>query len=115
VVDVIVTPGTSTTTVIVEPVVLEADVIVQLPGAGPEGDEGLSAYEVAVANGFVGNEATWLASLVGPPGDGGSGTASNTFIQVTDPVLELTPGFGPYIWFVLDGTGTVIDIRKGVA
>ncbi|ORV02488.1 hypothetical protein AWB94_00685 [Mycolicibacterium canariasense] len=36
--------------------------------AGPEGD---SAYEVAVANGFVGTEAEWLASLVGPQGEQG--------------------------------------------
>jgi hypothetical protein len=42
-----------------------------LAGAGVPGD---SAYEVAVANGFVGTEAQWLASLVGPqgpPGDQG--------------------------------------------
>jgi hypothetical protein len=29
---------------------------------------GLSAYEIAVSNGFVGNESAWLASLVGAPG-----------------------------------------------
>lgn len=28
-----------------------------------KGDAGMSAYEVAVANGFVGNEIDWLASL----------------------------------------------------
>ena len=36
---------------------------------GPKGDSGnvgLSAYQVAVANGFVGSEAQWLDSLVGP-------------------------------------------------
>lgn len=37
---------------------------------GDEGDPGLSAYEVAVANGFVGTETDWLNSLVGPPGSG---------------------------------------------
>ena len=30
--------------------------------------QGASAYQVAVANGFVGNEAAWLESLVGPAG-----------------------------------------------
>lgn len=35
------------------------------------GDDGDSAYEVAVANGFVGTEAEWLASLVGAKGDQG--------------------------------------------
>lgn len=33
--------------------------------------DGASAYEVAVANGFVGDEAAWLASLVGPQGPQG--------------------------------------------
>jgi hypothetical protein len=32
---------------------------------------GDSAYEVAVANGFVGTEVQWLASLVGPAGEDG--------------------------------------------
>ncbi len=38
---------------------------------GPQGDPGDSAYEVAVANGFTGTEAEWLASLVGPEGPQG--------------------------------------------
>jgi hypothetical protein len=39
---------------------------------GPEGPEGASAYEVAVANGFVGTESEWLASLEGPEGPQGA-------------------------------------------
>ena len=35
---------------------------------GPQGATGLSAYEVAVTNGFVGTEAEWLLSIVGPQG-----------------------------------------------
>ena len=43
---------------------------------GPAGADGDSAYDVAVANGFVGNEAAWLASLVGADGaDGADGAA----------------------------------------
>ena len=43
-----------------------------LPGAdGSPGADGASAYEVAVAAGFAGTEAQWLASLVGPQGDAG--------------------------------------------
>jgi len=37
-----------------------------VPGAAPsvvKGDDGLSAYWVAVENGFVGTEAEWLESL----------------------------------------------------
>lgn len=52
-----------------------------LPGKdGAKGADGKSAYEVAVSNGFVGNEAAWLASLKGEKGDkgdagGGAGQA----------------------------------------
>lgn len=38
---------------------------------GGVGPEGASAYEVAVANGYVGTEAAWLASLKGVKGDTG--------------------------------------------
>jgi hypothetical protein len=38
---------------------------------GPAGANGLSAYQVAVNGGFVGTEAQWLASLVGPQGPQG--------------------------------------------
>lgn len=51
-----------------------------IPGAkgdpGPTGADGLSAYEVAVANGFVGTESEWLASLKGPKGDPGDGAGT---------------------------------------
>lgn len=44
-----------------------------LPGSpGSDGADGASAYEVAVANGFVGTESEWLDSLVGPSGADGS-------------------------------------------
>jgi hypothetical protein len=39
-----------------------------LPSAGPAGK---SAYEIAVANGFVGTEVEWLATLPGQDGDAG--------------------------------------------
>ncbi len=35
---------------------------------GTDGTDGKSAYEIAVARGFVGTEAEWLKSLVGLPG-----------------------------------------------
>lgn len=65
----------------------------QNPGSGsgtpgPRGADGLSAYEVALANGFQGNEQDWLASLKGEPGaqgpagsdglDGTAGTGSGS-------------------------------------
>ncbi|MEC4047948.1 FISUMP domain-containing protein [Flavobacterium sp. SUN046] len=42
---------------------------------GPAGANGLSAYQVAVANGYTGTEAQWLASLVGA--QGATGTFQN--------------------------------------
>jgi hypothetical protein len=39
--------------------------------AGADGADGDSAYQVAVAEGFVGTEVEWLASLVGPEGPEG--------------------------------------------
>lgn len=46
-----------------------------LPGAkgdtGERGQDGKSAYEIAVANGYVGDEEQWLASLKGRDGDRG--------------------------------------------
>lgn len=38
---------------------------------GPKGSTGSSAYQLAVANGYVGTEAEWLASLRGPKGEDG--------------------------------------------
>lgn len=45
---------------------------------GDPGPTGLSAYESALLEGFVGTEAEWLASLVGPQGPSGG---SYTHIQ----------------------------------
>jgi hypothetical protein len=52
-----------------------------VPGpTGPAGANGISAYQVALNNGFVGTEVQWLASLKGPAGTGGTGGG-------TDPTL----------------------------
>jgi hypothetical protein len=50
--------------------------------AGPTGADGRSAYQVAVDNGFMGDQASWLASLVGPQGPTGpTGAAGATGAQ----------------------------------
>jgi hypothetical protein len=56
-----------------------------------DGADGASAYEIAVANGFVGDEAAWLASLIGPAGaDGADGAAgTTTVVGLTDRYEEL--------------------------
>ena len=75
------------------------------PG-GPPGDPGASAYEVAVANGFIGTEAEWLASLQGedgPPGvDGPPGEDGE---DGTDgaPGAPGTPGASAYAIAIANG------------
>lgn len=49
-----------------------------VPTVGEPGPQGLSAYEVAVAEGFVGDEAAWLLSLKGDTGDTGPAGADGT-------------------------------------
>lgn len=41
-------------------------------GSGTPGADGKSAYEIAIENGFVGTEAEWLESLIGPAGADGA-------------------------------------------
>lgn len=47
-------------------------------GVGTKGGDGKSAYQIAVDNGFVGNEAQWLASLKGDKGDKGDASETKT-------------------------------------
>lgn len=89
--------------------------------------DGKSAYEIAVEEGFVGDETAWLASLVGAPGtvSGSNGvvllTTSRDFaptddgkwlyytggsgITLTMPASGITPGFGCTV--IQSGTGQI--------
>lgn len=82
---------------------------------GPAGADGLSAYEIAVENGFVGSEVDWLASLEGPaglqgdPGPQGvqgvsivSGSVNSGFLSL---VLSNSNVLGP--WYVKGVQGPV--------
>lgn len=57
--------------------------------------DGLSAYDLAVAGGFVGTVEDWLASLVGPPGvQGDKGDKGDTGDQGPyGPLAETVPTF----------------------
>ncbi len=57
-----------------------------VPGPiGPPGESGKSAYQIAVDNGFRGDETAWLASLKGSKGDKGNpGTAGKTPVRGAD-------------------------------
>lgn len=60
-----------------------------VPGSqGETGAPGDDAYQVAVNNGFVGDEEAWLASLVGPQGPAGGGASLNDFVVQLDDPLE---------------------------
>lgn len=45
----------------------EVNIRLKRPGINISFDTGLSAYEIAVKNGYVGSESSWLASLKGDP------------------------------------------------
>lgn len=59
---------------------------------GSGGADGKSAYEVAVDNGFEGDEEAWLASLVGQPGEPGDSGDSFTYDDFTPEQLEALRG-----------------------
>jgi hypothetical protein len=72
-----------------------------LQGSGPagsngaDGADGKSAYEIAVANGFVGTEAEWLDSLQGEDGPTVvSADADNIAILGTDGFIYVPKGSG---------------------
>lgn len=56
---------------------------------GTKGGDGKSAYQIAVDNGFVGNEAQWLASLKGDKGD--KGDASKTKAGLDCAAIDALP------------------------
>ena len=73
--------------------------------AGPKGDagnNGKSAYELAVENGFAGTEAEWLDSL-----KGANGTSSYTHIKYADSMPDENADI------LLSGTGDYIGIYAG--
>lgn len=87
-------------TIVAEPGPDRTTVILTAPlgPRGPKGDDGelgptgLSAYEVALLEGFIGSEAAWLASLVGPQG------ASGGFYTHTQ-------GFPASVWTITHNLG----------
>lgn len=72
---------------------------------GDTGDDGLSAYQVAVINGYKGSQTEWLASLVGATGlKGDKGDAGKDFrIVKTFPSIAAMNGAGFF-----DGDFTMI-------
>jgi hypothetical protein len=81
-----------------------------IPGeVGPNGPDGLSAYEIAVANGFIGTEQDWLDSL------GGAGTSDIadfvfTNVSETDSSMTIT---GDKEMTVESGATKDLNVRAG--
>lgn len=63
-----------------------------LAGAGAlKGQDGKSAYEIAVQNGYSGSEQDWISSLVGKPGDTPYiGKNGNWFVGAVDTGVTAT-------------------------
>jgi hypothetical protein len=57
-------------------------------GGGGTGEDGLSAYEIAVLNGFNGTEVEWLLSLKGAPGEPGLPGAGVRWMGEFNPFIE---------------------------
>lgn len=80
----------------------DLEYLIDTTAATGDGSAGASAYEIAVANGFVGNETAWLLSLVGatgpqgPKGDAGdNGTDGLNGSDGADGVDGIDGATGP--------------------
>ena len=64
-----------------------------LAGAGAlKGQDGKSAYELAIENGYSGTEQEWISSLAGRPGETPYiGSNGNWFISKVDTGVSATP------------------------
>lgn len=99
--------------------------LVDPPTGGAPGDDGASAYEVARANGFVGTEAQWLASLKGTKGDpgdqgppggpganGAPGAPAQVYVQQDDGTFLLT-GVQQKRFVAYDSTRPSVGLNAG--
>ena len=79
-----------------------------LGGPGPQGPAGQSAYALAVSLGYVGDEASWLASLVGPTGaPGADGADGVDGADGTDGAMGATGADGRSAYQVAVAAGFV--------
>ena len=83
---------------------------------GANGADGQSAYELAVADGFVGSLSEWLSSLVGPAGaDGAAGPMGDPGPAGSDGV-DGADGASAYdIWIAQGNSGTEADFLASLS
>lgn len=90
---------------------------------GVNGQDGLSAYQIAIGNGFVGTESQWLTSLRGATGSSGTNGANgwSPVLAVAsrgdDSVLQVTgwtggTGTAPTTLGYISPTGIVTNINN---
>ena len=75
---------------------------------GSDGEDGASAYEIAVDNGFVGTEAEWLTSLNGAPGAPGAPGSDGEDGASADPLneaIEFCDFYGAIVGSIWAGAG----------
>ena len=89
---------------------------------GIQGEQGESAYEIAVSNGFAGTESAWLDSLrgpsgpsgpTGPEGPAGGGPRSVTYDSDTRDVLTMAGADGTRIANVADAVEGTDAVNLG--
>lgn len=73
---------------------------VQIP-AGYLGPRGFSAYQLAVANGFVGTEAEWLDSLTGVIGPMGESVTTVVLTEAEYLALSAEAQLNPLIFYII--------------
>lgn len=78
-------------------------------GGGSKGDPGLSAYQIAVTNGFVGTESEWLASLSGGASIPLPGSINR---DIDGTILSVTKG-SVTTYINRDVNGDIINIEAG--
>ena len=80
-------------------------------GGGGTGEDGASAYEIAVANGFEGTEEEWLESLKGDKGDkGDTGATGAQGEQGESGADGYTPVKGTDYWTEADKAEMVANV-----
>lgn len=73
---------------------------VQIP-AGYLGPRGFSAYQLAVANGFVGTEQEWLDSLTGETGPMGESVTTVVLSEAEYLALSPEAQLNPLIFYII--------------
>lgn len=89
-----------------------SDIVTQKRGV--PGEDGESAYEIAVRHGFVGTEEDWLASLKGEPGaagtngvdgrNGSTGAAGRNGANGFSVQAPVCVGGTAYHWYLSNGS-----------